>query len=299
MEVMETFQVLRRRRLLSSVLLLLTVAGTAGAAVKLPWTYQSVAQTVLLNSNTASKASGGNPYLAFDPSLTQTANVLCLELMDPRTAHALASEGYSAGYQVVVNSVTGGPVIQITVTGSNAGTVEHTLSGVTDAVSTKLQGLQSGIAPQNRITSTVLSVQPTATRSLSKKAKPLVAVLGVGLALTFAIPQLVNGVALRRRRRHSGTSATSSSMGASNATSLSQPDQHNHAPVARDASTHTQWRDPSETFPSDQSQPRDQRMPHERAGRAYRDNPASRSRGLSTAYFQVLWRCITRRDAGR
>jgi hypothetical protein len=293
MEVMETFQVLRRHRLLTSALLLLTVAGTAGAAVKLPWTYQAVAQTVLLNSNTASKASGDNPYLAFDPSLTQTANVLCLELMDPRTAHALASEGYSAGYQVVVNSLTGGPVIQITVTGSNAGTVEHTLSGVTDAVSTKLLDLQSGIAPQNQITSTVLSVQPTATHSLSKKAKPLVAVLGVGLVLTFAIPQLINGVVLRRRRRRSDTSATSSSMGAANATSLSQPDQHNRAPVVRDESTHTQWGDPSETFSGGQSQSRDQHMPHGGAGRAYRDNPASRSRGLSTECFQVPWRCIT------
>jgi hypothetical protein len=54
----------------------------------------------------------------------------------------------------------------------------------------------------------VVSMTPNATRSVSKKARPLVVVLAVGLALTFAIPQIVDARAIRRRvRRATGEQA--------------------------------------------------------------------------------------------
>ena len=105
MDLVETFRVFGRHRVLTSLLLLLTLAGIAGAAVKLPWTYKSVAVITLLSSKAASESQGdGNPYLAFDDSLTQTANVVALELTNPDTVRTLATQGDSASYQAEVLS---------------------------------------------------------------------------------------------------------------------------------------------------------------------------------------------------
>jgi capsular polysaccharide biosynthesis protein len=211
MDLMESLRTLRRRWILTSVLLLLTLAGTAAAVVMLPWTYQSQAMTVLLASRSASKMSGGNPYLAFDQSLTYTADLIRREVMDPRTALALAARGYTGNYLVTAATDTSGPVLLVTVTGSNKYTVENTLHGVTDELNTKLLALQagSGVTPYNRITSLVVSMSPKATVSMSKKARPLVVVLALGMVLTFSIPQAVDARAARRRlRREAGEHAS-------------------------------------------------------------------------------------------
>ncbi len=201
MDLMESLRTLRRRWILTSVLLLLTLAASAAALVKLPWTYQSAATTVLLASKNAAKPAGGNPYLVFDGSLTLTADVVRREVMDPRTTLDLATHGYTASYMVVAAPDTTGPVLLITVTGKDKSIVEHTLYGVTNEVSNKLLELQSSLAPANRITMVVVSLTPQATLSAGKKAKPLVVVLGLGLILTFAIPQIVDAQANRKRAR--------------------------------------------------------------------------------------------------
>lgn len=201
MDLFESFGALRRQWILASMLLLLTLLGTAAAAVKLPWTYQSVGTTVLLNSKSASAAALDNPLLAFDPSLASAAEVLSLALMSPRTAQSLHAAGYPDAYDVALSSDTGGPILQITVTGSNKGTVESTLHGVMNEVSIQLLDLQPGVTRRNLITALPLSEAPQASRSTSKKAKPLVAVLGLGLVVTFSIPQIVDGLATRKGRR--------------------------------------------------------------------------------------------------
>jgi capsular polysaccharide biosynthesis protein len=208
MDLMESFRTLRRRWVLTLVLLLLTLAGTVAAAVKLPWTYESTATVVLLNSKTASTSTGGNPYLAFDTALTQAAEVVSLDVTDPRTAVALQARGYPDGYLIAISSVTGGPILQITVTGKNPVTVEHTLYGVINEVKTKLTQLQAGITSRNLIKAQVLSVTPQPSRSKSKKAKPLVVVLALGLVLTFAIPQIVDGMRTRRQARRNAADAS-------------------------------------------------------------------------------------------
>jgi hypothetical protein len=201
MDLMESFRTLRRQWILASMLLLLTLAGTAAAAVKLPWAYQAVGTTVLLNSKNASAASLGNPLLAFEASLSSAAEVLSLALMSPHTAQALHARGYYAAYSVAISSVTGGPILQVTVTGSNKTSVENTLHGVMNEVGTQLLDLQPGVAQRNLIRALPLSQAAEPSRSTSKKAKPIVAVLGLGLVLTFAIPQIFDGLASRGQGR--------------------------------------------------------------------------------------------------
>ena len=199
---MDALRVWRRRWILTVLLLLLALACTAAAAKKLPRSYQSQSNVVLLTSLNDSKANGGNPYLSFNSSLLTTADVIAYQLMDPRTALALANRGYSAAYTVVVEPNATGPVLLATVTGSNKSLVEHTLYGVTDEIGTKMSQLQQGIDAKNRISVLTLSVTPQPTASASKTARPLVVVLVFGLALALAIPLIVDGRAARRRIRH-------------------------------------------------------------------------------------------------
>ena len=166
----------------------------------LPWTYTSQSTVVLLASPHASKVVSGNPYLAFDSSITLTADVVRRELMDPRTMQDLVSHGYTASYAVVNAPDTTGPVLLLTVTGSNKAVVEHTLHGVTSEVSTKLNDLQSSVASDNQIQDLVLAMSPQASLSKGKKARPVAVILGLGLALTFVVPQVIEGRAARRRR---------------------------------------------------------------------------------------------------
>jgi hypothetical protein len=203
MDVTGPLRTLRRRWILTLLLLLLTLAATVDMAKK-PGPYQSESQVVLLPSKASSKTFGGNPYLSFGGSISLTADLIRREVMDPRTALALASQGYTSGYSVVDDPETAGPVLDVVVTGNEKYAVEHTLTGVTAEVGTKLAALQAGIKPDDRITSLVVSADPQPALKLSKKARPLALVLGLGLLLTIAIPQLVDAALTRRRGSRSG-----------------------------------------------------------------------------------------------
>jgi hypothetical protein len=201
MDLMQSLRILRKRWILTALLLLLTLGGTAAAFVKLPHTYVADSTVVLLASQNASKPNGSNPYLSFNSSLPLTADVVRRELLDPRTALDLAARGYTAPYLVVDAPDTSGPVLLVTVTGKDKAAVEHTLYGVTAEIGTKLLGLQATIRPINRIRVVTLSVTPKAKLSISKLARPLVVILGFGMVLTFAVPLIVDAQISRRRAR--------------------------------------------------------------------------------------------------
>ena len=73
----------------------------------------------LLNSATSSQTiGGGNPYLSFDESLVETANVLVIEVSNQRTTAALHRQRYTASFQAAVlseNPENEEPFIQVTV----------------------------------------------------------------------------------------------------------------------------------------------------------------------------------------
>ena len=196
---MELLATLRRRWILTTVLFVLTLAATVAALVKLPWTYQAESSVVLLASQNEAHAYGGNPYLAFNSTLNQTGDVIRYEVTDQRTALALAASGYPASYTVVDAADTSGPILLITVTGSNKVVVEHTLSGVTQQVATLLAQQQTGISSYNRIHEQVLTFTPQASRLTSKKSRPLSVVFGLGIVVTIAVPLIVDGALLRRK----------------------------------------------------------------------------------------------------
>jgi hypothetical protein len=197
----EILSSLRRQWILACFLLLVTLAGTAYALVKIPWTYEAKSSVVFLIPAQQSKSFDGNPYLGFSESLNETADVVRYEVMDITTVNLLAAHGYTSTYLVADAIDTPGPVLDVTVTGKNKAITEHTLYGVTSEITTKLSELQGGIASSKKIRDLVITYTPQATRLASKKARPLTVVVGLGLILTVGIPVLVDAAYLRRRNR--------------------------------------------------------------------------------------------------
>jgi hypothetical protein len=204
MEFSGTIGVLWRRKLLTLTLLLLTLLGTVGAGLLLPWTYQESATVTLLNSQRSSATlGGGNPYLSFDSAMVAMANVLALKLTDGQNLLALQQKGDTASFQAQVlsqNPENEEPFIQVSASGHDAAVVERTLQGAVASLNIQLSGLQAGMPAAQRASLEIITQDPGPTRSGSAKLKPLVGFLGVGLVLTFLIPQAVEGVARRRKR---------------------------------------------------------------------------------------------------
>jgi hypothetical protein len=200
MDVMGSLRALRRRWILTLALLLLTLAG-AGALAHRPGPYTSESQVVLLPSEQNSAINGRNPYLSFGGSISLTADLVRREVTDPRTVQALAAQGYSAPYQVTDDTNTAGPVLDVTVTGSSKALVERTLYGVTAEIGRRLDIMQAGVKHASKITALTVSVDLTPTLKLSQKARTVVVILGLGLILTIAIPQIVDASIMRRAAR--------------------------------------------------------------------------------------------------
>jgi hypothetical protein len=194
-DIMKT---LRDRWALTTALLILTLIATAAALVKLPWSYSATADVMLLPSKNLAKTYGGNPFLAFNPTINETADVIRYEATDTRTAQVLAAAGYTQGYTIMDALDTSAPILLITVTGSNAGAVEHTLTGVVNKISALLESQQSSFSPFNQIHEMMIASDPQARRVTSKKARPLVFIFAAGLLCTVAVPVLVDAAAGRR-----------------------------------------------------------------------------------------------------
>ena len=119
MEPENAISIWRGRWILTGGLLLLTLLGVGIAMIFLPRTYQATASVILLDSPSNSEATGGNPYLNFNASLTLTADAVSRQVMDPQTASSLASHGFLGSYTVEMptySTSTAGSVLLITVT---------------------------------------------------------------------------------------------------------------------------------------------------------------------------------------
>jgi hypothetical protein len=199
MDLVASGRTLRRRWILTSFLFLLTLAAALAAWVKLPGPYQAESMTVLYPSQQASKLNGDNPLMSFGGSLNVAGDIVLREVSAPSYAAQLAAHGYTSSFTIADDPNTTGPILDVTVTGKNQGQVEQTLNGVTAAVKNQLAAIQQNYKPANRITSQVVSTQPTPQLLVSKKARTIVIVLGLGLVLTFAIPQVVDAEIAKRR----------------------------------------------------------------------------------------------------
>jgi hypothetical protein len=172
-----------------------------GAWTKISGPYQSTSQIVFLASQQTSKPNGNNPYLSFDDTLSTTADIVRRQVLDPRIVAALAARGFKDTYDIEDDPLGIGPVLDITATGPTKAGVMATQAAVTAEVQSQLQELQTDLLPKDQINSMVVTSSPKATLMVSKKARPVVAVLVVGFILILAIPQAVDAVQKRGSNR--------------------------------------------------------------------------------------------------
>ncbi|MQY03466.1 YveK family protein [Actinomadura macrotermitis] len=203
MDLLDSLNILLRRWVLTVPLLLLTISGVVAAFLLLPWSYEAKANAVFLASPLQAKQAGGNPWLVFDGSLTVTAEVVGREMMDARTVADLKARGLTSEYLVAVAANTTGPVLEITVTGSDARNTEGTLAALTAMIPQKLERIQAenGVTPRARITSKVVTSSPRADLKATDKIRNVALLLFVGGAMTVAVPLFVESVASRRQQR--------------------------------------------------------------------------------------------------
>jgi hypothetical protein len=200
MDLISTLGALKRHWILTIVLLLLTLAGSAAVTFGLPWTYQAQSTVVLLSSRQASKLNGYNPYLSFDGAVTNTAYVVGVIVTGPADKKAFVAEGDTGMYTVGLSPNTDGPVLVATVTAQTKADAENTLKAVTAAIATNLRDIQTAknITGPNQIRAEVASITPEATLLVSKKAKSIGLVLALGLFATVGLPIITDARAARR-----------------------------------------------------------------------------------------------------
>jgi hypothetical protein len=233
MSLMEVFRIWRQRWRLTASVLLIALAGSGIAIVKVPRTYQAACTVVLVPSQRASNALGdGNPYLSFTASLSTTAAAVAVELTAPATERSLAARGFSERYTAVAEStisqtvasgsVLPGPFIAVTVSGSSEELVERTLQGVTSTIGSTVSAMQSGISRSRRISVSTLSVTTRPAVSVSAAARSLVLTVGLLLVLALGAPLIVDaqvrrlrqrGFVLRRTRRQVAASSLAANTG--------------------------------------------------------------------------------------
>jgi capsular polysaccharide biosynthesis protein len=202
MDLLDSVRILARRWLLTVPLLMITLTGVVAGAVMLPWTYKSEATVVFLSSRLQAKQTGGNPWLAFDSSLTVTAEVVGREIMDARTADALRQQGHTAEYKVGIAADSTGPVLVIEVQGPEPQVTQNTLNAVLRQIPARLDAIQNqgSVMPQARIRPETVSASPRATRVVKDKIRTLLMALFAGLVVTIGVPLFAESLAVRRRR---------------------------------------------------------------------------------------------------
>ena len=120
MNLRDALHVWRRRWILTLLLVLVVLAVSAAAAMKLPRHYTAESNVVLLPSANSTVPNGRNPYLTYNGSLPMTAQILSYQLMDPQTVMGLTARGYTASFTATLAAnAASAPILTMLVTGSN------------------------------------------------------------------------------------------------------------------------------------------------------------------------------------
>lgn len=173
MDLGEIMRILRRRWRIFVPGLLVTLLVAAGAWAKIPPKYQSQATVSMMNSKQGSAIQpfNGNAYLAFDSTLTDTADFLARDLSSAAAGQQLAQQGVTDSYTAALSSNAMGPFITLTVTGTDKAHVLKSEQTLVAFAGQELQRLQTEAnAPVNSMigVATVVPPEPPAKQSKSK-----------------------------------------------------------------------------------------------------------------------------------
>ncbi|MEU6372626.1 chain length determinant protein [Streptomyces sp. NPDC046909] len=236
MDLAEIFRVMRRRWYVLLPGLLLAVGLTVAVAVVVPVTYQSQSTVVLLNSQKATVAYDGNPFLSTQTSLTGMADSLARNLNSDVSVRELKSRGAKGTFEAKLADNAQGPLMWLTVTGTDKAAVLASDKILTKYAEERLEEFQQQQSVDDkamiRMTTIVSPQNPIAQTKTRLQYMVMAGALGLVLSLVA-----VFYVEARRRPRASAEPAAGPSAEPSTETSVAreesgQPVSEPEEPVA-------------------------------------------------------------------
>ncbi|MFF3916954.1 Wzz/FepE/Etk N-terminal domain-containing protein [Streptomyces sp. NPDC001852] len=207
MDLAEIFRVIRRRWYVLLPGLLLTAGLTVAVALLVPVTYQSQSTVVLLNSQKATVAYDGNPFLSSQTSLTGMADSLARNLNSDDSLRDLTSRGATGTFEAKLADNAQGPLMWLTVTGTDKAAVLASDRILTTYAQDRLDQFQKqqSVAPKAMIRMT--TVVPPQNPVAQTKARLEYMVMAGCLGLVLSLVAVFYVEARRRSRTSAGPEA--------------------------------------------------------------------------------------------
>lgn len=203
MDLLDSLRALLRRWPVTVALLVATIAATSAAFMAIPWQYESKATVVFLSSRKGAQPVGGNPWLAFDGSLTITAEVIARGMSDERTMQRLKDAGNTAEFTVGLAQDSRGPLLDITATAPDPKVAQSTMEALAELSAQRLNEMQqkSSILPDATIRAEMVTSTDKAELTPEKKIRMLLIIFAGGCLLTLGVPLFLESQAQKRRRQ--------------------------------------------------------------------------------------------------
>jgi hypothetical protein len=211
MEFTAVASALLRRWYVVLVGLALTAGLVYVAQGAVPPTYTATGSVLLLPPG-ASVADGSNPLLQLG-GLEQPASLVVAYLAGDDARQAFAEQHPEATYDIVLDPLSRGPLILITMEDPDQDDVMSALNTVLATLPDALSRLQDQVAApaDSRVTSMPLSVDTQPTTDRGDTLRALIAAAGAGLVLTLVGAVAIDSLAVRRRERRAAAAAAAGS----------------------------------------------------------------------------------------
>ncbi|MEU9300174.1 O-antigen ligase family protein [Streptomyces sp. NPDC048269] len=216
MSIREIGAVLRRRWYVMLPLTLLSLLAALHLYRSVPVAYQSQSSVALLDSSAASQLppAFGNPISNAGGSLVVTADVLIRTLSGADAARDLHGLGVTDPYTVGFAANTSGPLITLTVTGTDRARVLSETSKLTAFAGEQLNALQAAakVQPAYFVQTAPVVLPQTPVPQLKSRYQQVLGVVILGTTAGFTLSFVTESVlTARRRRRTAATDAAPAS----------------------------------------------------------------------------------------
>lgn len=188
MDLAEIVRVLRRRWYVLLPGLLLTAGLLLGVTLLVPVDYRSQSTVVLLNSQKATLAYDGNPFLSTQTSLTGMADSLARSLNSDDSLRELKSRGAEGTFETKLADNAQGPLLWLTVTGTEPSSVLASDKILTEYAEERLAAFQKeqSVEPKAMIRMTTIVPPQKPVAQTRTRLQYLVMAGALGLAGTLA-----------------------------------------------------------------------------------------------------------------
>jgi hypothetical protein len=223
MDLAEIVRVMRRRWYVLLPGLLLTAALVVGAYVAVPVKYQSQSTVMLLNSRKATVAFDGNPFLSTQTSLTGMADSLARNLNSDASLTALRGKGAAGTSFAKIADNAQGPLMWLTVTGTDRQAVLRSDQLLTAFADQRLQAFQSAQSVTSPAMIRMTTIVPPQNPVAQTKTRTEYLALAGSAGLVLSMIATFYAEARRRRGRAArGADGTSPAAGGTSGTAADE-----------------------------------------------------------------------------